>query len=150
MVFYGVSQKQGVGDMSIVGELHWLSITGAALAYYILGAVWFSPFTFGGLWDKSLGFDRPKSWRPAKIYYLGPLAGCFLAALATDVLLVLANVRMISDAVLLGVTAGTGYAAAVSFVNAITPNNANPILYGLVTGSYHLAGVVLCAVILVI
>lgn len=38
--------------------------------------------------------------------------------------------------------------AAITSVNAVSPNMQRPGLYALVTGSYHLAGALLCAAIL--
>lgn len=128
-------------------EVSWLRILVATLAYYLLGAVWFSP-AFGRLWDIALGFQRPDKWSPGPLYYAGPLVGCFVASIATAILVRAVGARSVADGLTLGAVVGLGYCAAVSCVNAITPNIPHPILYGAVTGGYHALGVSIVAVIL--
>ncbi len=55
-----------------------------------------------------------------------------------------------TDALVLALVVGVGYATAVSAVNAVTPTTPRPILLGAVTGSYHLVGVLIAAAILVL
>ncbi|MCI0747398.1 MAG: DUF1761 domain-containing protein [Verrucomicrobia subdivision 3 bacterium] len=127
-------------------SLNWLSILGATLLYYMLGALWFSPVAFGRFYDKALGFERPPRWRPGAEFYLGPLVGCFLSAVATAILLHATGCSSQRDAAILGLVAGLGYAGAVSGVNAITPKTPKPFLYGAVTGLYHTVGITIVAI----
>ncbi|WP_157205703.1 hypothetical protein [Methylomonas koyamae] len=48
----------------------------------------------------------------------------------------------------IGFMAGAGYGAALTDVNAISPNMPKPGLYALVVGGYHWLGLALCAAIL--
>jgi hypothetical protein len=129
-------------------EINWFSVPLAIAAHYLLGALWFSPFLFGKLWDKAIGFKRPKGWKPTPLYYLGPLAGSVAVSIGTaGIVLTLAYVPL-SEALLATGLLGLCYAVAVSFVNTITPNTPRPLLYGTVTGGYHLVGILLVTVIL--
>lgn len=116
----------------------------AGLAYFALGGLWFTPL-FGRQWDTAVGFARPPKWRPAAIYYLGPLIGCLIAAFATAYLVRLAEAQSLMDHLEIGLVVGVGYGATVTGVNAIAPNMPRPGLYAAVVGAYHAVGNVLCA-----
>jgi Protein of unknown function (DUF1761) len=91
---------------------------------------------------------RPPKWRPAAVYYLGPLAGCLIAAFCTAYLIQLTHAQSLPAQLRVGLTVGIGYGAAITRINAIAPNMPRPGLYSAVVGSYHLVGLVLCAAVL--
>lgn len=118
----------------------------AGLAYFALGGLWFTPL-FGKQWDRAVGFQRPDRWRPSLPYYLVPLAGCLLVSLTVGFLLEKAGAATVPDAALVGLAIGAGCSLPITTVNALAPNMPRPALYAAVTGSYHLLGAVLCALI---
>ena len=125
---------------------NWLAAALAALVYYLLGALWFTPL-FGRFWDRSIGFERPKGNRFPALYYVAPLISACVVSLVAAVLLAALGVDDLVGALLLGLALGAGY-AAVSVTNAVTPHTPRPLLLGAVTGGYHLVGAVLaCSVI---
>ena len=118
----------------------------AAAAYFALGGLWFTPL-FGRQWDRAVGFERPPRWRPGPPYYLVPLVGCMAVSLTLGFLLEREPPASTYDALRLGLAVGAGVSLAVTSVNAVAPNMPRPALYAAVTGSYHVAGAVLCGVI---
>lgn len=124
-----------------------LSVFAAGLAYFALGGLWFTPL-FGRHWDRAVGFQRPPKWRPPLAYYVGPLLGCLVVALAIALLLRLVAPASLSDSLAVGLIVGLGVSAAITGINAISPNVPRPGLYALVIGSYHAVGALLCAWIL--
>lgn len=124
-----------------------LAVLAAGFGYFALGGVWFTPL-FGKQWDKAVGFERPPKWRPATIYYVGPLLGCLVAAFATSYLVQLAQAQSLWDYLQIGLVIGIGYGSTITTVNAISPNMAHPGLYAAVVGSYHMTGLALCSAIL--
>lgn len=133
--------------LNVLSNLNWLSTIAAAIAYFMLGALWFAPLTFGRFYDRGLGFVRPPNWRPGAEYYIGPFVGCLMAAIATSVLLRAASCSSLHDAIALGLVVGVGVAGAVSGVNAITPITPRPFLFGAITGLYHTVGITAVAII---
>lgn len=128
--------------------LPWLGIALATLAYYVLGAVWFTPL-FGRAWDSALGHRRdPNSGFPP-MYYVVPLVSCLVVTTATALLANALVLDRIGDALVLGSVVGFGYAASVSLTNAITPTTPRPWLFAAVTGGYHLVGCQIVAMIVV-
>jgi len=134
--------------LDAIGDINWLAVMVATLAYYILGAIWFTPL-FGRAWDTSIGFQRPRGYRFPPIYYFAPLISSFVATVATTVLVYALDIALLSDAILLAVVVGIGYAASISFNNAVTPNTPRPLMLGAVTGTYHLLGIMIVAAIVV-
>lgn len=124
-----------------------LPVLVAGVTYFALGGLWFTPL-FGKQWDKAVGFVRPPRWRPSAIYYVGPLLGCLAASLATSILTQRLQAATLQNYLLVGLTVGLGYGAAITSVNAIAPNMPRPGLYAAVVGSYHMVGLLLTAAVL--
>ena len=133
--------------LSIV-EINWIGVLAATFAYFLLGGLWFSQIAFGKKWDSAIGFNRPDDWKETIVYYMVPFLGCLVASMAMASLSKLANVNSYQEAVALGLIAGAGFAATVSFVNAVTPMMRKPLLFGLITGTYHVIGVVSASLII--
>jgi hypothetical protein len=131
--------------LSWIPNVNWPIVALATLAYYLLGALWFTPL-FGRSWDRAVGFDRPRGHRFPARYYVTPLVSSLVVAVATAVLVEAVDVSTPADAAELGAVAGIGYAAAVSFNNAVAPNVPRPFLLGAITAGYHVVGVIVVAV----
>lgn len=131
----------------VFSELNWLAIIVAAVVYFMLGAAWFTPI-FGKTYDSATGVPRSKKQKWPLLYYVGPLASSVVATIATSLLVYALNITQLFDAIALGFIVGIGYAASVSINNAISPNMPRPLLYGAVTGGYHVVGIVLVAAII--
>lgn len=128
-------------------HLNWLAVALAALAYYLLGAAWFTPL-FGKAWDRSIGHDRSTAPTFGPDYYLVPLVSAIFVSLALGLILAALAPPSFGEALLVGVVIGVGVAAAVSINNALTPHTRHPYLFGAVTGSYHFVGIVIVSAII--
>lgn len=126
-------------------HLNWLAVALAALAYYLLGAAWFTPL-FGKAWDRSIGYDRSQATKFGPAYYVVPLVSAVLVALALGLTLA-ALAPTFGEALIVGVVVGLGL-AAVSVNNALTPHTPHPYLFGAVTGGYHIVGSVIVSAII--
>lgn len=124
----------------------WLGVLLATVVLYVLGALWFTPL-FGRAWDRAVGVTRDPGARFGPAYYVVPLVGAAGTAYALAVLVAATSTSEIPEAALLGLVVGLGVGAAVSFTNALTPRTARPLLYGAVTGSFHLVSAVAAAVL---
>jgi hypothetical protein len=128
-------------------SVNWFSVTLATLAYFVLGALWFTPL-FGRSWDRSLGIERKRGERYPAVYYVVPLVSSMLVSVATAVLVGAIGIEGWADAAVLGLVVGIGYSAAVTFTNAVTPTTPHPLAFAAITGSYHVVGTVIAAVII--
>jgi hypothetical protein len=130
-----------------VRELNGYAILVAAAAYFLLGVPWFSPATLGPIWERAIGFNRPDAWEPGPLLYLGPLLASFAAAFATAVLARATRAVTVKQGAILGLATALGYSVAVAGVDAISPSHPEPLTLFLITGSYHLVGLTVVAVI---
>ena len=130
-------------------SVSWLGAAAGALAYFALGAAWFTPL-FGHAWDRAVGVARTPAARFGPLYYGMPLVGSVLPAIAAGVLVAALDLTEVTDAITLGLVLGIGIAAAVSFTNAVMPTVPRPLLLGAVTGGYHVVGCVLATVLAVL
>ncbi len=128
-------------------EVNWLAVIVASLVYFVLGVPWFSPATLGPIWEQSIGFQRPAGWEPDAILYLGPLLASFAASLSTAILARATRSNSLGDGVRLGLVVALGYSVAVAGVDAISPSHPAPARLFLITGSYHLVGLIAVAMI---
>jgi hypothetical protein len=132
----------------IVGLGYAAAVAAATLALYVLGGLWYSPALFGPSWRAGVGFVPPNGWKPGKLLYLAPLAGCFVVTLATALLVTIADAHSATDGVALGIIVGLGYGAAVAGVDATAPSHPRPGTLALIVGAYWTVGLTMVAVIL--
>lgn len=134
--------------IEIFAALNWLAVLAATAALYLLGGLWYSPALFGPRWRAGVGFAPPDGWKPGRMLYLAPLAGCFVATLATAILVTITDAHSAMDGVVLGLIVGLGYGAAIAGVDATAPSHPRPGLLALIVGAYWTVGLTLVAVIL--
>jgi Protein of unknown function (DUF1761) len=136
-------------DTSFLSNLNWLAILVAALAYFILGALWYSAL-FGKLWIKSTGVDmsRPDAKKGAG----GIMVFTFLLEFVTCIgLAILVNRLMIT-----GVTSGikwglfTGVCFSAIGICISYLYQKKPTVLHLIDGGYHILGNIIAATILCI
>lgn len=130
-----------------ITNLNWISVFLAFMAYFLLGALWFTVF-FSKSYKVSLG--KAGETLPNKpIFIIGP-ALCSLVITVTAALLMYSlNITSIADAVEFALLIGGGFLVANTVNIAINPNIPRPILYGIISGVYHLLGILMVCIILV-
>ena len=128
--------------------INWLVVIVATAVYFVLGGLWFSPVAFEKVWDKGLGFKRPKGWKPGPQYFIVPLIGCFIISATTALLLHATGVHSLNGAIALGLLVGIGYAATSTGVLSVSPTTPRPDLLSAVVGSYHVLGILIASVII--
>ncbi len=136
-------------SFSSLGDLNWLAVVVAALAYFVLGAAWYAPAVFGTVWSRAGGFELPQGQRPSPAIYLTPLVGSLLAAIALGMIAQATGTDTIGEGVVLGLVTGVGFALGVSFVTAqFEAQKPNRMVWGAVNGGYHLFGTIIAAIVI--
>lgn len=131
-----------------LGELNWPAVAVAALAYFVLGGLWFLPRVFGDVWTHSLGWKPAEDEQPGPELYIGPLVTCVIATVAVALLASAAGAETLVDGVVLGLIAGLGIAGTALFVTGyFDPKKPRPMTWFVVTAGYHLVGLMMAAVI---
>jgi hypothetical protein len=135
--------------LNALSEISWLSILAAFVPYFVLGALWFT-FLFPKAYGISLGRDDEAPQKPALIFIIGPALCCLVITIASAVLIHSLEIDSYENALSFSMLVGLGYLVANTFNIAINPNIPRPLLYGLISGSYHLVGISMVSMILVL
>ncbi len=133
---------------TVLTAINWLSVLAAFIAYFLLGPLWYL-FLAPKQYRVSLGRkpDEPQSSDP--LYIVGPAVCTLIITLTSAVFVYALNLASYGDAIQFVLLVGIGYLVANTVNVAINPNIPRPFLYGLITGGYHLVGMVLVNMILV-
>ncbi len=133
--------------ISLLANLNWLSVLLAFVVYFVLGALWFTLF-FQKQYKISLG--KANETLPNQlIFIIGPALCSFVITVASALLIYALHIQSFNQVLGFSVLVGVGYLFANTVNIAINPNIPRPILYGIISGTYHLIGIFLVSIILV-
>lgn len=133
---------------NVLTDIAWVPVLLAFVAYFVLGALWFT-LLFPTQYKLSLGRENDAQQKLAPIFIVGPALCSLVITVASAVLLSALRIDSYENALLFAVLIGFGYLFANTVNIAINPNIPRPILYGLISGSYHFVGMLMVSLILV-
>jgi hypothetical protein len=131
-----------------LANLNWISVLVSFFAYFFLGGIWFT-LLFKKQYAISLGKENKLPEKPAPLFIVGPAICSLIITIATAVLMYALGIDSYGGAIGFALVAGVGYLVANTFNIAINPNMPNPLHYGIISGLYHLVGILLVCIILV-
>ena len=131
-----------------LSNLNWISVLIAFFAYFILGAMWFA-ILFKKSYAISLDKENKLPAKPAPLFIIGPAVCSLVSTIATAILLYALGINSYSGAIEFGLIIGVGFLVANTFNIAINPNMPYPLHYGIISGLYHLVGILIVCVIVV-
>lgn len=133
--------------MNQLTHLNWIAVLIAFVAYCMLGALWFTKL-FSKQYKISLG--KENETLPNKpIFIVGPAICSLIITIASALLIYALNLNSFKDAFEFVLLAGLGFLVANTVNIAINPNIPRPIHYSLISGSYHLVGIMIVSCILI-
>ena len=135
-------------DTSFFSHANWLAIAVAAIAYFMIGGLWYSVL-FKKAWIKHTGIDmsRPDAKKGAG----GIMAFTFiLEFVICTALALLASRMLLTDGVLSGIKLGlvTGVCFCALVICISYMYQGKPKALTMIDGGYHIAGNIAAAVIL--
>ena len=137
-------------NTEIFSNINWLAVLVAAIAYFILGAIWYSKALFGSKWAAVVGLnmnDPDKSKGMAKMM-IGTLVLILVTCIGLALFVNRLDLSVLSSGLRLGAITGICFATtavSISFIYESRPT----ALYFIDCG-YHLAGHLIAAIILVL
>lgn len=133
--------------ISQLAKLNWLSILLAFFAYFMLGYVWYT-LLFPKQYKISLG--RSNEALPNKpVFIAGPAICTAVYVITSAVLIYTLNIHSFSGAIEFSLIIGIGFLVANTVNIAINPNFPRPFYYSLITGAYHLSGIIIANTIII-
>lgn len=128
---------------------NWLAIGAAALAYFVIGALWYSPVLFAKAWVAMLPSpptEEDKKRMP--VLMLLTLAGNFASCVALAFLGWALQAGTVIPAIKLGLLVSLCFCAATMGINMLYEKR--PMKLMLINIGYHVAGIIASAVIVVL
>ncbi len=137
-------------DTQIFSQLNWLHILVAALAYFILGAVWYNKAVFGKTWIKTTGVDvnNPDAKKGMISTMILTVLLEFVVCIGLAILINRLNLSVLISGIKLGLFTGvifSGIGICVSYLYQMKPK-----VLSVIDGGYHTVGQIIAAVILCI
>ena len=132
-----------------LGDLNWLAVLVAAIAYFAIGAAWYAPPVFGKIWMEAGGMVMPeRDSRPGAAIYVTPLIGSVLSAVALGLLAAVTGTDSMVEGIALGLVVAIGFALPISLVTAqFETQKPKPMVWGAVNAGYHVVGNLVAAII---
>lgn len=134
-------------DFAYLSDLNYLAILVSAVAYWIIGALWYSPVLFGKIWGNIVQPSdeaKKKMGRSMILSFIGFFIICFIMAV------VLNRLGEYSDeltfSIKLALAAAIGFMAIPMWINQMYQNSSFNLL--IIDAGYHLVGFVVAAIIL--
>jgi hypothetical protein len=134
----------------LLSHLNWLHIIVAAVAYFAIGAIWYSPALFSKAWVRLVKIDinDPSKKSGLGIMMFTSFILIVVCCVAMAILYRLIDIRSAFSAIKFGLFLAVGFALttiSVSFVYERRPLG----LYAIDIG-YHIAGFIVASLILVL
>lgn len=136
-------------DASIFSHLNWLAIAVAAIAYFILGALWYSKALFAKQWIKSTGIDmsNPDTKKGAGGIMLFTFILEFIVCTGLGILVYRLNLTgNLVSGVKLGLFTGICFSSIAICISYLYQSK--PKVLSLIDGGYHVAGNIVAGIIL--
>jgi hypothetical protein len=130
------------------GDVNYLAVIVAAIAYFALGAIWYIPPVMGRAWQRAGGIEMPEGQQPNPLVFIGTLVAYVAAGLATALLTVSTGTDSAAEGIVLGLTVGIGYAFTAAGITALYDRKPQPVAWWLINGIFNVIGLVVVAVIL--
>ena len=124
-------------------DLNWLAVIVAAVAYWVLGAVWYNDAVFGKQWKAATGKDMGQ---PNATQIVGNLVLWFIAALALALIAKEIRADGFGDGIVLGLVVSIGF-IGTNRINAGLYEGRNKALM-MVNAPYGILGFMIMGAIL--
>lgn len=132
-------------SLDAFADVNYLAALVAAVAYFALGALWYSPVLFSRAWIEASGVNPQEDRRsPAPLFALSLVAN-LVAAVALAFLAATAGIQGAGEGLLLGLVCGVGFALTAIVVSYSFERR--PAKLQAINVGYNVAGIVLAAVI---
>jgi Protein of unknown function (DUF1761) len=134
-------------SFDVLGDLNWLAVIVAAIAYFALGAIWYAPPVFGDAWMRAGGIQAPE--QPQAAFYVVPFLTCLLASIVVGMLAFATGSDTLGEGIVLGLLTGVGIAFSALLVTGFfDPGKPQAMVWVAIVSGYHVVGLIIAAAIL--
>lgn len=138
-------------NTEVFSQMNWLAVIVAALAYFMLGAAWYSKALFGGKWAALVKLDTsdPNLKKGMGKMMASTFILMLIVCIGLEFLIVKFNFEeQVMYGVKLGLLTGLCFSSAAVSINYIYESK--PMGLYFINNGYHVVGQILAAAILVV
>jgi hypothetical protein len=135
-------------DTSYFSDINWLAVLVAAIAYFALGAIWFSKPVFGGRWVTlhKINMDDPEAKRGVGAIMFGSFILMLIATIGLAILAARFHFYEAISGIKLGLFTGICFASTAISVTYLYIKK--PLASHFIDNLYHVVGQVIAAMII--
>jgi hypothetical protein len=137
-------------SFDVLGDVNYLAVLVATIAWFALGAIWYAQPVFGRMWMRSLGIQMPEGFRPNPMLFVGTFVAYFVTALSLAMLARATGSVTVGEGIVLGVVTGAGLALMLLAVGALYERKPEPGVWFGINGIFNLIAYLLVAVIVTV
>ena len=132
-IYRGPNQREGKKMiLDLFGELNWLAIVVATIAWFAFSAIWYSVPPLSKAWAKAAKVDMTGDGPPLVWLFIPTLIGYFVTTVVIGLLVEATGTTTVEDAIVLGVVLGIGFGMVNALVNQVYESKGNS--YFLING----------------
>ena len=133
--------------LDFFGELNWLAIVVATVAWFIFSAIWYSLPPLSKAWQKAAKIDATEG-PPLAMLFIPTLIGYFVTTVVIALIAKAIGATEVMDGVWLGVALGVGFGAVGALVSQVYEQKG--MNYWLINGINAVIAYVIVAVIVTV
>jgi hypothetical protein len=130
--------------LDLFGELNWLAVVVATLAWFAFSAIWYSIPPLSKAWATAAKVDTTGDGPPLALLFVPTLIGYFVTTVVIGLLVAGLGIDSLGEGLVLGVVLGVGFGMVGALVNQVYEgkgssyfliNGVNAVIaYGIVGG----------------
>ncbi len=106
--------------IDLLGDLNWLAVAVATVAWFAFSAVWYSVPPISGAWQRAARVTPTgQGTMPPPSTFIGTLVAYFVTTIVIALLVAALAITEVGNAIELGVLLGVGFGTVFAFINQI-------------------------------
>jgi len=134
--------------LDFFGELNWLAIVVATVAWFVFSAIWYSLPPLSKAWQRASKVDMTAAGPPLALLFIPTFIGYFVTTVVIALIAKGIGATEVMDGVWLGVALGVGFGAVGALVNQVYEQKGAS--YWLINGINAVIAYVIVAVIVTV
>ncbi|MCB0721005.1 MAG: DUF1761 domain-containing protein [Ignavibacteriae bacterium] len=130
---------------TIFAQVNLLAVLVSSVAYFILGAAWYSPVLFAKPWMNALG-KKEEDFQSSPLNFIATFIAIFITVYVLGIFIVLTSANALLPGAFVGAVAGIGFVLTSCGINSIY--DGRPVKLVLITSGYHILGLTVSGIIL--
>jgi hypothetical protein len=134
--------------LDFFGELNWLAVIVATIAWFAFSAIWYSVPPLSKAWQKASKVDMTTEGPPLALLFIPTLIGYFVTTVVIGLIIEAIGTTEVGDAVVLGIVLGIGFGAVGALVSQVYEQKGSN--YWLINGINAVIAYLIVSVILTV